>query len=223
VTSIGTSDHHDTVIASRRLSIRQQRLPRRHLSRRFVGSSSLSLLGDGSIHSIKANTIRSDKIDVMPQRPLRRLSQCSDDQQASSILSLSKKQTPHSKNETPLIVSGGHMSRCEEGSESSNDTLQFEAKIETDPVTSITDVGTTKSSTNSKIVATDIALMMNDDGSSEDLFTQFSWSLVDANSTACDSAATEEEYEQRHMIRSRIRNTPLHIAMERYYQECMDH
>jgi hypothetical protein len=182
-------------------------------------------LGDGSIHSIKANTTRSDKIDVMPQRPLRRLSQCSDDQQASSILSLSKKQTPHSKNETPLIVSGGHMSRCEEGSESSNerDTLQFESKIEKDPVISMIDVGTTKNITNTKIGATDIALMMNDDGSIEDLFTQFSWSLVGTNSTECDSTATEEEYEQRHMIRSRIRNTPLHIAMERYYQECMDH
>ena len=219
ITSVGTDNDEAMNITGRRLSIRQQRLPRRHFSRRMVGSSS-SILGENSNHAKVHHAKSIDKIDMMPQRPLRRLSQCSDDQ-PSSILSLPKqKSQPYAKDATSAN-SGGRMSSCEEGSESSNDkdTLNFETTEAANLVLLATNIGCGMNSNNTgntNIEETNITLMTNDDGSIVDLFTQFSWSLL-CSSTHCDNS---EEYEQRHTLRSRIRNTPLHIAMERYYNEC---
>ena len=114
------------------------------------------------------------------------------------------------------------MSRCEEGSESSNekDELPMQTTEDMDPKSSARNVRLGHDCHRCNVEATKIALMMNEDGSIDDLFTQFSWSPVFAVTTECDCAVAEVEYEQRQTLRNRIRNTPLHIAMERYYNEC---
>ena len=188
-------------ISNRRLSIRQQRLPRRHLSRRIIGASQSSLSMErekSNVDEMKPLT-RNEKTDMMPQRPLRRSSQCSDELSPSIHTNLLGDE---------IAPTGGCEKVCELSDEQQSVDVHETLTTPTNENSNEPQVVTTTTTT-----TTNIAIMMNADGSMEDLFTQFSWSVVAA------SLDTTEEYEQRHALRNRIRHTPLHIAMERYYDE----